>query len=113
MMTARGSPRLSLLKKAVERDRASPPTSSVTKRRRGSPEGNKLAVTLFLWSGLYLLKTKIVKVEKGTLTYNVEMQKIEHSGMQALRKILWTCFVSMIHLNIRVKMDGALKHGIR
>ena len=101
---------MSLLKKAVERDRASPPTSSVTKRRRGSPKG---AVTLFLLSGLYLLKTKIVKIEKGTLTYNVEMQKIEHSGMQALRKILWTCFVSMIHLNIRVKMDGAQKHGIR
>ena len=66
---------MSLLKKAVERDRASPPTSSVTKRRRGSPKGNKLAVTLFLLSGLYLLKTKIVKIEKGTLTCNVEMQK--------------------------------------
>ncbi|VAH45086.1 hypothetical protein VPH35_028413 [Triticum aestivum] len=83
MMTARGSPRLSLLKKAVERDRASPPTSSVTKRRRGSPKEDRAQ-----WNA---------SLEKDLVDLLREHATPEHKGQNGWSSEAWNTIVKKFH----------------
>ncbi|XBI81614.1 hypothetical protein VPH35_090477 [Triticum aestivum] len=83
MMTARGSPRLSLLKKAVERDRASPPTGSVTKRRRGSPKEDRAQ-----WNA---------SLEKDLVDLLREHDTPEHKGQNGWSSEAWNTIVKKFH----------------
>ncbi|VAH06755.1 unnamed protein product [Triticum turgidum subsp. durum] len=83
MMTARGTPRLSLLKKAVERDRASPPTSSVTKRRRGSPKEDRAQ-----WNA---------SLEKDLVDLLREHDTPEHKGQNGWSSEAWNTIVKKFH----------------
>ncbi|KAF7081527.1 hypothetical protein CFC21_085460 [Triticum aestivum] len=83
MMTARGSPRLSLLKKAIERDRASPPTSSVTKRMRGSPKEDRAQ-----WNA---------SLEKDLVDLLREHDTPEHKGQNGWSSEAWNTIVKKFH----------------
>ncbi|XP_044982906.1 uncharacterized protein LOC123449645 [Hordeum vulgare subsp. vulgare] len=83
MMTARGSPRLNLMKEVAERHRASPPTGSVEKRRRGSPKEDRAQ-----WNA---------SLEKDLVDLLREHATPEHKGQNGWSSEAWNEIVKKFH----------------
>ncbi|KAI4979842.1 hypothetical protein ZWY2020_016595 [Hordeum vulgare] len=83
MITARGSPRLNLLKEVAERHRASPPTGSVEKRRRGSPKEDRAQ-----WNA---------SLEKDLVDLLREHATPEHKGQNGWSSEAWNKIVKKFH----------------
>ncbi|KAI5001485.1 hypothetical protein ZWY2020_026135 [Hordeum vulgare] len=83
MMTARGSPRLNLLNEVAERHRASPPTGSVEKRRRGSPKEDRAQ-----WNA---------SLEKDLVDLFREHATPEHKGQNGWSFEAWNKIVKKFH----------------
>uniref|UniRef100_A0A8I6Y632 Myb/SANT-like domain-containing protein n=1 Tax=Hordeum vulgare subsp. vulgare TaxID=112509 RepID=A0A8I6Y632_HORVV len=83
MMTARGSPRLNLLKEVAERHRVSPPTGSVEKRRRGSPKEDRAQ-----WNA---------SLEKDLVDLLREHATPEHKGQNGWSSEAWNKMVKKLN----------------
>uniref|UniRef100_A0A8I6YW56 Myb/SANT-like domain-containing protein n=1 Tax=Hordeum vulgare subsp. vulgare TaxID=112509 RepID=A0A8I6YW56_HORVV len=83
MMTARGSPRLNLLKEVAERHRSSPPTGGVEKRRRGSPKEDRAQ-----WNA---------SLEKDLVDLLREHATPEHRGQNGWSSEAWNKIVKKFH----------------